>query len=152
MREIQKKISHFVNEMVLQVALLYSDLCCKRCKCNKIFATAGREDSDAPIWAVMGGELLQGAFIMLVMGCCCVSCFKKKTFIQSFDPSQLVEEGKRGILQHFSCASELLARFGRGKRNTTEKAIIEIFVTIWEPGRIEILLWEFGGLHSASAI
>lgn len=107
MREIRKKISHFVNEIVLRVTLLYSDLCCERSKCNKIFASPGREDSGAPIWAVVGGELLQRAFIMLVMGYCCVSCFKKQTFIQSFDHLQLVEEGKRGILQHFSRASEL---------------------------------------------
>ena len=49
------------------------------------FATPGRGDLDAPIWAVMGGELLQRAFIMLVMGYRCVSCFKKQTFIQNFD-------------------------------------------------------------------
>lgn len=51
----------------------------------------------------------------------------------------MIEEGTRGILQHFSHASELLGLFGRGKRNTTEKAILEIFVNIWEPGRIETL-------------
>lgn len=41
------------------------------------FVTPGRQDLDVPIWAVKGGELLQRAFIMLVMAYCCVSCFKK---------------------------------------------------------------------------
>lgn len=65
------------------------------------FVTPGTGDLDAPIWAVMGGELLQRVFYSI-----------------------------------FSRASELLGLFGRGKRNTTEKTILEIFVTIWESGRI----------------
>lgn len=50
------------------------------------FATPGRGDVDAPGRAVMGGELLQRAFVMLVMGYRSVSCFKKQTFTQNFDP------------------------------------------------------------------
>lgn len=50
------------------------------------FATPGRGDLDAPVWAGMGEELFQRAFVMLAMGYCCVSCFKKQTSVQNFDP------------------------------------------------------------------
>lgn len=49
------------------------------------FVTPGRQDLNVPICVVKGGELLQRALIMLVVGYCCL--LQKANLIQNFDPS-----------------------------------------------------------------